>query len=222
LSALPILYSYRRCPYAMRARMALKLAEIDVEIREISLRKKPAHMLQASPKGTVPVLVLQDGQVIEQSLEIMHWALKTHALQANIHAGAGASVLALISENDDAFKRAIDAYKYPERYPNKTQSQHRADGEVFLQKLENLLQDKLYLFSATPSLADIAIFPFVRQFAAVDAAWFDSLPYTKLKTWLKTFVDSELFVSIMEKQPTYVEYVGCCFTGVSDANLNFG
>ncbi|MEQ1767023.1 MAG: glutathione S-transferase N-terminal domain-containing protein, partial [Methylotenera sp.] len=126
--ALPILYSYRRCPYAMRARMALKLANIDVEIREISLREKPAHMLQVSPKGTVPVLVLQDGSVIEQSLEIMQWALKTHALQTNIHAASRASVLALISENDDAFKCALDAYKYPERYPNKTQSQHRADG----------------------------------------------------------------------------------------------
>lgn len=188
----------------MRARMALKLANIDAEIREISLREKPAHMLQVSPKGTVPVLVLADGQVIEQSLEIMQWALKIHALQANIHAGAGASVLALISENDNAFKRALDAYKYRERYPNKTQIQHRADGEVFLQKLENLLQDNPYLFGDTLSLADIAIFPFVRQFAAVDAAWFDGSPYLKLKVWLKTLVDSELFVSIMEKQPTYI------------------
>jgi len=117
--ALPILYSYRRCPYAMRARMALKIAGVEVEIREISLRDKPAHMLQVSPKGTVPVLVLQDGQVIDQSLEIMQWALKTHALQANIHAAPRASVLELISENDGAFKRALDAYKYPERHPIK-------------------------------------------------------------------------------------------------------
>jgi glutathione S-transferase len=203
--ALPILYSYRRCPYAMRARMALKLVSIEVEIREISLREKPAHMLQVSPKGTVPLLVLQDGRVIEQSFEIMQWAFKTYALQTNIHAGAGASVLALISENDNAFKRALDAYKYPERYPNKTQILHRVDGEVFLQKLENFLQDNLYLFSATPSLADIAIFPFVRQFAAVDATWFDVSPYPKLKAWLRSLVESELFVSIMEKQPTYIE-----------------
>ena len=202
--ALPILYSYRRCPYAMRARMALKLAGIQVEMREISLREKPAHMLQVSPKGTVPVLVLADGSVIEQSLEIMQWALKAHALQANIHAGSRATGLALIAENDDAFKRALDAYKYPERYPSKTQSQHRADGEVFLQKLENLLQDNFYLFGNAPSLTDIAIFPFVRQFAAVDAAWFDGSPYPKLNVWLKTLVDSELFASIMEKQPTYI------------------
>lgn len=202
--ALPILYSYRRCPYAMRARMALKLAGIQVEIREISLREKPAHMLQVSPKGTVPVLVLADGSVIEQSLEIMQWALKARALQTNIHEASRAASLVLISENDDAFKRALDAYKYPERYPSKTQSQHRADGEVFLQKLENLLQNNLYLFGNAPSLADIAIFPFVRQFAAVDAAWFDDSPYPKLKVWLKTLVDSELFASIMEKQPTYI------------------
>ena len=221
--ALPILYSYRRCPYAMRARMALKLANVYVEIREISLREKPAHMLQVSPKGTVPVLVLPDGKVIDESLEIMQWALKTHALQpqglssqnipakagyscvnANIHAGAGASVLALIAENDGEFKPALDAYKYPERYPHKTQIQYRADGEVFLQKLENLLQKNQYLFGDTFSMADIAIFPFVRQFAAVDAAWFDDSPYSKLKDWQKILVDSQLFVSIMEKRPTHI------------------
>jgi glutathione S-transferase len=202
---LPILYSYRRCPYAMRARMALKLAEIDVEIREISLREKPVHMIKVSPKGTVPVLLLPDGEIIEQSLEIMQWAFKQHALAANIHGGAGLSVLTLITENDDAFKRALDAYKYPERYRNKTQSQHRADGEVFLRKLEILLQENLYLFGATPSLADIAIFPFVRQFASVDSSWFKVATYPKLWIWLRTLVESELFASIMEKQPTYIE-----------------
>jgi len=202
--ALPILYSYRRCPYAMRARMALKQAAIEVEIREISLHEKPAHMLQVSPKGTVPVLVLTDGTVIEQSLEIMQWALIEHALQTCIHVDSGASVLALISENDNAFKRALDAYKYPERYPNKTQMQHRADGAFFLQKLENLLQLNIYLFSSTPSLADIAIFPFVRQFASVDTSWFETAPYLKLRIWLRTLVESKLFISIMEKQPTYI------------------
>jgi len=185
----------------MRARMALKLAGIDVEIREISLRDKPAHMLQVSPKATVPVLVLQDGTVIEQSLDIMHWALQQHALGANIHAASEA----LISENDTAFKQALDAYKYPERYPSKTQIQHRADGEVFLQKLENLLLENVYLFSTTPSLADIAIFPFVRQFAAVESAWFETAPYPKLQIWLNRLVESELFISVMEKQPTYIE-----------------
>ena len=205
---LPILYSYRRCPYAMRARMALKLANIEVEIREISLRDKPLHMLQVSPKATVPVLVLQDGSVIEASLEIMLFALKEHTLQTNIHEPSRPALecfspVALVFENDTSFKQALDAYKYPERHPNKTQAQHRADGEVFLQKLENLLQQNTYLLEATPSLADIAIFPFIRQFAAVDSAWWESAAYPKLRAWLNGWIESELFKSVMQKQAVY-------------------
>ena len=222
---LPILYSYRRCPYAMRARMALKLANIEVEVREISLRDKPAHMLQVSPKATVPVLVLPDGGVIDESLEIMFFALQKHAtgleyssasLGGNgpdhplsnslhefdspcIHAGAGV----LILENDSSFKQALDAYKYPEKHPSKTQAQHRAEGEVFLKKLENLLGQNIYLFDAKPSLADIAIFPFVRQFAAVDNAWFVGAAYPKLRAWLNGWMESELFKSVMQKQAVY-------------------
>ena len=203
---LPILYSYRRCPYAMRARMALKLAEVEVEIREIALRDKPAHMLQVSPKATVPVLVLPDGSVIEESLEIMLFALKTHALAGNIHAGAKA----LILQNDTDFKQALDAYKYPERFPTQPQLIYRQQGEVFLRQLENLLQKNTYLFDATPTFADYAIFPFVRQFSAVDVAWFDgfnqdSANYPKLRTWLKSLVESDIFKRVMEKQPTYIE-----------------
>lgn len=203
---LPILYSYRRCPYAMRARMALKLAEIEMEIREISLREKPTHLLQVSPKASVPVLVLPDGSVIEESIEIMLFALKSHALGTNIHAASSA----LITENDNDFKRALDAYKYPERNKNKTQFEHRADGEMFLQQLENLLLQNTYLFEATPTFADYAIFPFVRQFAAVDTVWFDgfnqdSANYPKLRAWLKSLVESDLFKSVMEKQPTYIK-----------------
>ena len=197
---LPILYSYRRCPYAMRARMALKLARIEVEIREVSLRDKPTHLLQVSPKATVPVLILQDGTVMDESLDIMYWALKTHAPGANIHADASA----LILENDTSFKQALDAYKYPERYPNRTQIQHRADGEIFLQKLENLLVQNTYLLQATPSLVDIAIFPFIRQFAAVDTGWFEASPYPKLHAWLNGWIESELFKSVMQKLAVFV------------------
>lgn len=195
---LPILYSYRRCPYAMRARMALKLAGIEVEIREISLREKPAHMLQVSPKGTVPVLVFSDGKVIDESLEIMLFALKEDALGANIHEDAGA----LILENDTTFKQALDAYKYPERHKKLTQLQHRAQGEVFLQKLESLLSENTYMLETMPNLADIAIFPFIRQFAAVDLAWFEASPYPKLRAWLNAWIDSDLFKSVMTKNPT--------------------
>lgn len=206
---LPILYSYRRCPYAMRARMALKLVNIEVEVREISLRDKPAHMLQVSPKGSVPVLVLQDGSVIDESLEIMFFALQKHdsalehstaSLRGNIHEDAGV----LILENDSSFKQALDAYKYPEKHPSKTQAQHRAEGEVFLQKLESLLEQNIYLFDAKPSLADIAIFPFVRQFAAVDNAWFEGAAYPKLRAWLNYWINSDLFKNIMTKNPTFV------------------
>ncbi len=197
---LPILYSYRRCPYAMRARMAMKIAGIEVEIREISLRDKPALMLQISPKATVPVLVLQDGSVIDESLEIMLFALKEHALTVNIHANARA----LIAENDSSFKQVLDCYKYPERNKKLTQLEYRQQGEVFLQKLENMLSKNTYLLATTPSFADIAIFPFIRQFAAVDNAWFDISPYPKLRAWLNGWIESELFKSVMQKQAVYV------------------
>jgi glutathione S-transferase len=185
----------------MRARMALKLAGMEVEIREISLRDKPAHMLQLSPKATVPVLVLQDGTVIDESIDIMLYALKNHALGVNIHEVCSA----LILENDISFKQALDGYKYPERYPVKTQIEHRVEGEVYLQKLENLLSQNNYLLNAAPSLADIAIFPFVRQFAGVDSAWFEQSDYPKLRAWLNGWINSDLFKSIMTKKPTFIE-----------------
>ncbi len=197
---LPILYSYRRCPYAMRARMALKLADISVETREVSLRDKPAHMLKISPKGTVPVLQLPDDTVIDESLDIMIWAFKGHALQGSIDVASKA----LISTNDTDFKKALDAYKYPERYPHQTQIQHRADGEMFLQKLELMLNQHANLFSEEAGFVDIAIFPFVRQFAAVDDVWWQTQPYPKVYAWLNRWKESELFNSIMTKNPTFV------------------
>jgi glutathione S-transferase len=189
----------------MRARMALKLAGIEVEIREISLREKPAHMLQVSPKGTVPVLILpsiglHSGSVMDESLEIMYFALQKDALGANVHEACRA----LILENDGSFKHALDCYKYSERFPNKTQTEHREQGEVFLQKLESLLSKNNYLLSAAPGLADIAIFPFIRQFAAVNRDWFEASPYLQLQAWLNYWASSDLFKSIMVKHPTFV------------------
>lgn len=199
---LPVLYSYRRCPYAMRARMALSVAEIAVEMREISLRDKPAHMLQVSPKGTVPILVLQDGTVIEQSLDIMLWALQQHDPEGWLHANY-AQAMQLIESNDGDFKQALDRYKYPERYPEYPQTEYRARGELFLQQLENALQAQPYLLGQQASVADIAIFPFIRQFAAVDAAWFLQSPYVALARWLEGWVQSDLFTNIMQKYPVY-------------------
>lgn len=192
---LPTLYSYRRCPYAMRARMALKYAGIAVEAVEISLKDKPTKMLQASPKGTVPVLITEDGTVIEESLQIMHWALALNDPDNWLASDAKD----LISENDGAFKQALDRYKYAIRFPEKPAATHRADGEVFLFKLENILHHQCFLSGKNIGLTDIAIFPFIRQFAGVDAAWFETAPYPKLCAWLKARVESNLFLSVMQK-----------------------
>jgi len=201
--ALPILYSYRRCPYAMRARMAIWAANIQVAIREISLRDKPAHLLQISPKGTVPVLQLPDGTVLEQSLDIMQWALAQHDPQDWLNADCEA-VGQLIALNDGDFKKALDRYKYPDRYPEHTQEFYRAQGEHFLQRLEVALGQYDYLLGDKPSIADVAIFPFIRQFAAVDAEWFASSPYPRLRVWLEEWLESALFTEVMQKFPTYI------------------
>jgi glutathione S-transferase len=199
----PILYSYRRCPYAMRARMALHYSGIEVEIREIALRQKPAAMLAASPKGTVPVLVLPDGTVIDESLDIMRWALAQHDPQAWLNDAARSEVL--IAENDGSFKQALDRYKYAERFPEHPQQTYRAQGEHFLSQLEIQLQQHAHLLGAEPRLADIAIFPFVRQFAAVDPMWWEASPYPALRGWLAHWVESALFDSIMQKHQVWVE-----------------
>lgn len=202
--ALPILYSYRRCPYAMRARMALQYSGVKVDIREISLRDKPRHMLAISPKATVPVLWLPDGRVIDESLDIVYWALSQNDEDGWLKVDLSATKQ-LIQENDSRFKSTLDAYKYPERYPEKTQVEYRADGELFLQALEMLLAKNSGLFGQMPTLADIAIFPFVRQFKGVDSHWFNAAPYPKLNNWLTALIESDLFVRIMQKNPTYVE-----------------
>ncbi len=200
-----MLYSYRRCPYAMRARMALKYAGIAVEVVEISLKNKPLEMLQVSPKGTVPVLVLKDTilkddtlgniTVIEESLQIMHWALVNNDPERWLASDAKD----LISENDNSFKQALDRYKYAIRFPEKSEAAHRKDGEVFLLKLENILNHQLFLSGESIGLADIAIFPFIRQFAGVNSDWFETAPYPKLRAWLEARVKSDLFLSVMQK-----------------------
>ncbi len=202
--ALPVLYSYRRCPYAMRARMALWAAQVQLEVREVSLRDKPAHLLQISPKGTVPVLQLSDGSVLEQSLDIMQWALAQHDPQGWLHADSEA-VNHFISINDGDFKKALDRYKYPERYLEQPQLVYRQQGEQFLQVLETALQQHRFLLGDSASMADVAIFPFIRQFAAVDAEWFAGSAYPRLRTWLEGWLESPLFTEIMQKFPTYTE-----------------
>jgi len=202
--ALPILYSYRRCPYAMRARMALWAADIQLEVREVSLREKPAHLLQISPKGTVPVLQLTEGTVLEQSLDIMLWALAQRDPQGWLNADRD-TIVRLIAINDGDFKKALDRYKYPERYPEQPQVFYRQQGEQFLQLLEAALQQHRFVLGDSASMADVAIFPFIRQFAAVDAGWFAGSAYPQLRAWLNGWLESALFAQIMQKFPTYIE-----------------
>ena len=203
----PILYSYRRCPYAMRARMALSYAGIQVEIREIALREKPAHMLAVSPKGTVPVLVLASNEVLEQSLDIMDWALQQSDVDEwIIQDQAGQKLTAdLIATNDGAFKKSLDKYKYAIRFPENPPEIYRAQGEEFLQRLEILLQQNTYLCRNTISKADVAIFPFVRQFTMVDENWFESADYPSLKAWLNGLLNSQLFLGVMQKYPVWAD-----------------
>lgn len=204
-TVLPVLYSFRRCPYAMRARLAIHYSGITVELREVVLRDKPASMLDASPKGEVPVLSLPDGMVLEESLDIIHWALSHNDPQHWLPADEAArhQAMALIEENDNDFKHNLDRYKYPERYPNEQGVDYGSKGEVFLQKLEHCLNQQRYLLGEQPGISDIAILPFIRQFAHTDKDRFDQLPYPRLQQWLCEFLESELFTSVMQKYPAW-------------------
>ena len=203
--SLPILYSFRRCPYAMRARMGLKLAGIDWEHREVDLKNKPLAMVDVSPKGTVPVLLLEDGTVLEESLEILMWALEPRDL-AGIHSPERAKMLSLIYENDTDFKANLDRYKYPTRFNDlKDPGYHKNQAVKFLESLDRSLHQHKYLFGDQLTFADIAIFPFIRQFSRVNEEWFSSLPMHDLKQWLTEQVESTLFLSVMEKYPVWEE-----------------
>lgn len=202
-SSYPILYSFRRCPYAMRARLAIAAAGICVVIREIELRAKPAEMLAISAKGTVPVLLLPDGRVIDESLDIMHWALAQNDPLGWLPASDKADAERLIATNDGDFKYWLDRYKYADRYPEHPVEYYRQQGERFLAELEQRLQRNAGFCGERFGLADAAILPFIRQFAAVDAAWFAASPYPALRAALQQLVESELFGKAMEKYPVW-------------------
>lgn len=196
----PLLYSFRRCPYAIRARLALLFSDTDSRVCEVSLKNKPEEMLAISPKGTVPVLQLADGSVIEESLDIVLWALKRNDPQALLPRGDQLKVeLALISVNDGEFKHWLDRYKYADRHPEQTAEAYRNHGEVYLQRLDDQLKDAAYLTGTKPSLADIAILPFIRQFAHVDRDWFYGADYPHLQEWLQRWLASPEFQHVMKK-----------------------
>ena len=185
--------------------MALSYAGIEVELREVLLRDKPRAMLRASAKGTVPVLQLPDGSVIDESIDVMYWALAQrdpdHWRQDALNPGAAR----LVEDNDLVFKKHLDHYKYADRFPQRPQSYYRDEAEKFLSQLEQRLGLHGYLVADQLTFSDVAIFPFVRQFALVDKAWFDQAPYPRLQAWLQLFLDSDLFLSVMTKLPRWRE-----------------
>lgn len=203
----PILYSFRRCPYAMRARMAIATAGVACRLREVVLRDKPAEMLEASPKGTVPVVVEPDGTVIDESLDVMAWALAQNDAEnwLSPEQGSRADMDALVAECDGPFKRALDRYKYPNRYEDEgvNREDQRALGRAFLKKLDAQLTGQSQLFGDRISYADIAIFPFVRQFANTDRTWFDAQDLPNLQAWLAGHLESPRFKQIMPKYPQW-------------------
>lgn len=206
---LPRLYSFRRCPYAMRARLGILFAELNVELREIELKAKPAQMLAISPKGTVPVLQLMgtDGAsigVIEESREILLWALKQNDPQGVLAIDL-VTAEALIEQNDNEFKHWLDRYKYADRYPELSALAYRQKGEVFLQQLEQRLAQNRYLLGSNVSIADIGIMPFIRQFAHVDQDQFYTLPYPNVQRWLRAWLAQPVFQQVMVKYPAWQE-----------------
>lgn len=202
---LPILYSFRRCPYAIRARMAIKYSGVVVELREVILAEKPDDMLVISPKGTVPVLQLPDGRVLDESYDIMHWALVNNDPENWLPEDDNTlqRTKNLIDTNDHSFKKHLDHYKYASRFPEHSTDYYREQSQEFLQQLDNLLVQSSYLAGGRITMADIAIFPFIRQFAFVDKAWFDQSQYKKLQAWLHKILEMELFVGVMKKYPQW-------------------
>jgi glutathione S-transferase len=199
VNATPILYSFRRCPYAIRARMALVYAGIRVELREVKLSNMPESMLRLSPKATVPVLVLPGGRVIDESLEVMLWSLSQADPCQWLETDTASRQL--IRRCDEDFKPLLDCYKYADRHPLLSQPGHRARAEFFLRELDQLLRCHAFLTDSQCRLADVAIFPFIRQFAGVDAPWFEHCEYAALRGWLNAMLDSDLFSRVMNKHP---------------------
>ena len=196
-----ILYSFRRCPFAMRARLAIAYAEIQLELREVVLKNKPEQLLQISPKATVPVLQLDSGQVLEQSLDIMLWALGQR--DTDLWLQDKPDQLILIEQCDLQFKPWLDKYKYADRHLEHSLDHYRQHCCEYLTILERQLDNQRYLVGSKIALADAASFPFIRQFAHVDRDWFYQSEYPLLQAWLTAQIDSVLFKGIMQKYPAW-------------------
>lgn len=225
---LPVLYSFRRCPYAMRARLALAVSHQVCELREVVLRDKPPALLQASPKATVPVLQLASGEVLEHSLDIMLWALRQHDPECWLKPENGSleAMQTLIAANDGPFKQALDRYKYPHRFmgaqPESAEAtrrfawQHRDNAALWLMTLQTRLTRHDWLFGPRASLADMALLPFVRQFAHTDTAWFAAQPWPALAGWLTRWESGALLAQVMAKYPPWQPGQAAIFFALQD------
>jgi glutathione S-transferase len=217
----PILYSFRRCPYAIRARLALSISGQVCELREVVLGNKPPELLAASPKGTVPVLIDPGGRVLDESLEIMVWALEQQDPEQWLlpEQGSRGEMQALIALFDDRFKFHLDRYKYPQRYEDSDPQTDRTQAAVYLERLNQRLSVSPHLFGNAASLADMAIFPFVRQFAQTDLDWFNGQDWRRLQTWLVSLVSAQRYALVMEKYPAWKSgQPGIVFPGVGSTN----
>ena len=203
---LPILYSFRRCPYAMRARLALLISKTDCELREVLLRDKPEAMLAASAKGTVPVLIGINGEVLDESLDVMLWALDQSDPEGWLQPESTNldNVIEEIERFDLEFKPELDRYKYSTRYAHADPLIHRQRAAKQLELLNEHLATSAYLTGTKPSLLDMALVPFIRQFANTDKDWFFAQPWTALSHWLTGIIESNLFTSIMQKYPRWM------------------
>ncbi|PKG86385.1 glutathione S-transferase [Colwellia sp. 75C3] len=207
-STLPILYSLRNCPYAMRARLAIFKAKQTVLLRDLVLSNKPAEMIAVSPKGTVPVIVLANGTVIEESLEVMLWALQEtdpNDLLDCQNESALSDMLMLINEFDSDFKTCLEAYKCAKRYQEDNVVECREVCQLYIQQLEQRLTAHSFLMSNKESLADIALIPFIRQFARIERQWYLQSPYPMVRQWLNGYLQSPVFTKVMAKHPLWVD-----------------
>ncbi|MGC0371564.1 MAG: hypothetical protein DGJ47_000253 [Rickettsiaceae bacterium] len=203
---MPILYSFRRCPYAMRARMVLHYSGIECDIREVDLKNKPAELLKTSPKGTVPVMVLDSGEIIDESMDVIKYAITVNDPENIGSSDFISQIDELVETNDTRFAKLLRQYKYPDRYPEINQLQIRAIiEEEFLFKYENMLSEGDFLLKQK-TIADYAIIPFIRQFAYVDDEWFFSSKYFEVIKWLQSFLETEEFENIiMQKRDIWVD-----------------
>ncbi len=205
----PVLYSFRRCPYCMRAHMALKYAGIKVELREVDLTAMPEDLLEISAASadevTVPVLLLENNSVMHESWDIVKWALQIN--DPDNYSGSNNEFLLdaeiLVETNDFSFKTDLDHYKYADRFPEHSMQYYRELCEEFIEELEEKLLVHEFLLAQKMSLADIAVFPFVRQFSLIDKNWFDQAPYPEIQRWLTTIIDSTLFENVFQKHKNW-------------------